>query len=71
MSPNGYALIKDNNVYGIYIDSDLGQEYAKLTTKEEKRKFLISKGERIGDIILDTRRRAPDVVYGASASESK
>jgi hypothetical protein len=71
MQPNGYGMIHDHHIYGIYMDSDLGREYAKLTTKEEKREFLISKGERRGEVILDTRKRAPDVVHGASASESK
>ena len=71
MQPNGYGLIKDNHIYGIFMDSDLGREYAKLTAKEEKRKFLLSKGERRGEVVFDTRKRAPDVVYGAGASESK
>jgi hypothetical protein len=35
MQPDGYGLIKDNHIYGIYMDLDFGREYAKLTTKEE------------------------------------
>jgi hypothetical protein len=71
MQPNGYGMIHDNHIYGIYMDSDLGRQYAKLTTKEKKRGFLMSKGERRGEVMLDTRKRAPDVVHGVSASESK
>jgi hypothetical protein len=71
MEPNGYGIIHDNHIYGIYMDSDLGREYAKLTTKEEKRDLLLSKGERRGKVMLDTRKRASDLVHGASASGSK
>jgi hypothetical protein len=69
--PNGYGLIKDNHIIGIFMDSDLGREYKKLTTKAEKREFLLSKGENRGKVVFNTRRQAPDVVYGAGTSESK
>jgi hypothetical protein len=68
---NGYGLVKDNHIIGIYKDSDLGREYEKLTTKEERKEFLLLKGEKRGEVVFNTRRRAPDVVYGAGASESK
>lgn len=61
--PNGYGIIHQNHIYAIPIDSDLGREYEKLETKQEKREFLIAKGEKRGQITLNTRRRAPDQVY--------
>ncbi|KAL1601396.1 hypothetical protein SLS60_006308 [Paraconiothyrium brasiliense] len=59
-TPNGYGLVHHNYIYGIYQDSDLGREYEKLETKEEKREFLLTKGEKRGEVVLDTRHQAPD-----------
>jgi hypothetical protein len=58
MLPNGYGLIHQNHIYGIY--KDLGREYETLETKEQRREFLITKGENRGKVMLDTRCRAPD-----------
>ncbi|KAF1936694.1 hypothetical protein EJ02DRAFT_358582, partial [Clathrospora elynae] len=43
---NGYGIIYDNHIYAILIDSDPGREYENLESKQEKREFLIIKGEK-------------------------
>lgn len=64
VTPNGYGVIHKGHLYNIMQDSDLGREYAKLETKEQRREFLITKGEKRRKIGFDTRRRAPDQTYG-------
>jgi hypothetical protein len=57
-APNGYGILRNKRIYTVPIDSDLGREYEKLTSKEEKVQFLLTKGElRPGEVILDTRQR--------------
>jgi hypothetical protein len=43
---NAYAIIHNNRIYAIYRDSDLGREYEQLPTKEERREFLKTRGEK-------------------------
>lgn len=60
-SPNGYSIVYNNHIYAVPKNSDLGREYKQLVTKEERVEFLKTKGEkRPGELMWDTRRRAPD-----------
>jgi hypothetical protein len=45
---NAYAIVHNNCIYAIYQDSDLGREYEQLTTKEERREFMKTRGENRG-----------------------
>ncbi|KAF1943979.1 hypothetical protein EJ02DRAFT_420783 [Clathrospora elynae] len=45
-APNRYGIIYDNHIYAILTDSDLGREYENLESKQEKRQFSITNGEK-------------------------
>lgn len=57
---NGYGCVHQNHIYAIYKDSNLGRDYEELETWKEKREFLITKGEKRGQVVFNTRCQTPD-----------
>jgi hypothetical protein len=56
-NPNGLGIVRDGYIYSILLDSPLMTEYGKLTSKEERCKFMLDHGKKQGPVLWDTRRQ--------------